>query len=214
MARIQKTFGQRQAGLAPSYRGGGYAPTFSGQPASFAPTPPQTSYSTGYGSGGSSISTAQSINTSRSRPVTWMRYLAGMIDLIILCVLSFVLILGFVMIPGTSENLASEPSFGLYFALFVLWFGYGLILETSSWQATIGKKITGLIVTDEDGDPLTVGRAFGRACGKVLSGMAPFYISYTMMHWSNKNKTLHDLMAGTRVYKRSELGGNVGNYFD
>lgn len=214
MARTQRTFGQRQSGLAPSYRSGGYAPTYAGQTTSFAPTPPQASYRPGYTSHSVPPQTTQSINTGRSRPVIWMRYVAGFIDLIILVILTICLMAGFDMLSDTPASPKIGANMGLTLAFFILWFGYGLILETSSWQATIGKKITGLIVTDEYGEPLTFGRALGRACGKVLSGLVPFYISYTMMHWTKKNKTLHDLMAGTRVYKRKELGGNVGNYFD
>jgi len=214
MAQTRKTFGQKQSGLAPSYRSGAYAPAYRAQPASFAPNPTQGYHTQNYSNATAATPAGQTIDTGRSRPVTWRRYLSGLIDFVVLVVLTLFLMLGFDMIDGVSETPKIGADFGLTIAVFALWFLYGLVLETSSWQATIGKKITGIIVTDEYGEPLSFGRGFGRACGKVLSSFVPFYISYTMMHWSKKNKTLHDLMAGTRVYKRSELGGNVGGYFD
>ncbi len=214
MAHVRKTFGQRQSGLAPSYRSGAYAPAYNAGSASFVPSPAQGSYSPGYDVSNAATDTVQSINTGQSRTVTWMRYLSGFIDYFILCFLSVFVIMLFGVSVNTAEVLGSGLAGLLLLALFALWFGYGLVFELSSWQATPGKKITGLIVTDEYGDRLTFGRALGRAMGKILSGCVPLYLSYIMMHWTQKNKTLHDMMAGTRVYKRRDLGGNVGGYFD
>ena len=46
--------------------------------------------------------------------------------------------------------------------LVLLWIGYGALLESSPWQATLGKKVMGLRVYDAGGGRLKVWQAAGR----------------------------------------------------
>ncbi len=48
---------------------------------------------------------------------------------------------------------------------------YFILMETSRWQATFGKKIMGLRVTDLAGRRITLGCATGRTYAKYLSGL-------------------------------------------
>ena len=72
--------------------------------------------------------------------------------------------------------------------------------ESSSWQATVGKKLLNLKVTDMNGDRLTFGRATGRYFGKILSSLICL-IGFIMAAFTEKKQALHDMMANTLVVK-------------
>jgi uncharacterized RDD family membrane protein YckC len=80
------------------------------------------------------------------------------------------------------------------------WLYYAL-LESSSWQATLGKKALGLEVTDLDGGRISFGRASGRFFGKILSAMI-LYIGFMMAGFTEKKQALHDMLAGTLVIRK------------
>ena len=75
------------------------------------------------------------------------------------------------------------------------WLYYAL-LESSSWQATVGKKALGLEVTDLEGRRISFGRATGGFFGKIISAMI-LYIGFIMAGFTEKKQALHDMMAGT-----------------
>lgn len=75
---------------------------------------------------------------------------------------------------------------------------YFAIFESSSWQATPGKKALGIKVTDLNGQRISFARATGRWAGKILSA-AILYIGYLMCIWTHKKQCLHDIMAGCLV---------------
>lgn len=70
--------------------------------------------------------------------------------------------------------------------------------ESSSWQATIGKRIFNLKVTDLNGQRITFLRSIGRNAGKILSGLI-LGIGFLMCLWTEKKQCLHDIMAGSLV---------------
>lgn len=92
----------------------------------------------------------------------------------------------------------SEQSASLT-SIVVAWLYYSL-MESGSWQATLGKKALNIIVTDESGGKISFGHATGRYFGKYVS-IVILFIGYLMMLWDDKNQTLHDKMAGTLVVK-------------
>ncbi len=75
---------------------------------------------------------------------------------------------------------------------------YGALFESSAWQATPGKKLLGLVVTDLEGRRISFLRASGRAFGKWLSG-AILCIGFIMVAFTEKKQGLHDMLAGTVV---------------
>ena len=219
MTQSRAVFGRRQGGLAPV---GGYSRpsnpveygrnrSASAPATAYAPQAP--TYQGGYDDQPSTQTQKPTINTGRARPATWMRLVSATIDFTILMVLSFIVMAMFDVMNGPSSVTPVESNGTVLLALFGLWFGYGLVLEASSWQGTIGKKVTGLIVTDDEGEPISFLRSLGRSCGKILSGVVPLYIPYIMVFITKKNKSLHDMMAGTRVYRRRDLGDSVSDYF-
>ncbi|MGA9497765.1 MAG: RDD family protein, partial [Terriglobales bacterium] len=75
---------------------------------------------------------------------------------------------------------------------------YEAFMESSSYQATLGKMIFGMKVTDLYGNRISFGRATGRHFAKWLSGMI-LGIGYIMVAFTERKQGLHDLLAGTLV---------------
>lgn len=77
---------------------------------------------------------------------------------------------------------------------------YFALMESSPWQATLGKKALGLRVTGMDGQRIGFGRATGRYFGKFISAI-PLGIGFMMAGWTERKQALHDLIAGTLVIR-------------
>jgi uncharacterized RDD family membrane protein YckC len=86
--------------------------------------------------------------------------------------------------------------------LFVIVWLYFAKLESSEAQATWGKRALSIFVTDANGQRMTFGRASGRFFAKIITGMIPFGIGYIMAGFTAKKQALHDMIAGTLVWRR------------
>jgi uncharacterized RDD family membrane protein YckC len=75
---------------------------------------------------------------------------------------------------------------------------YEAFMESSSYQATLGKMIFGMKVTDLNGNRISFERATGRHFAKWLSAITLF-IGYIMVGLTERKQGLHDLVAGTLV---------------
>jgi len=121
----------------------------------------------------------------------WERLAAILIDGFIL---SFACrILGIDVSKGASEigvggSLIQVAIYAAYFAL----------MESSKYQATVGKMIMKIKVTDENFNRIDLSRALGRYFAKILSAIILF-IGYLMMLDSPKSQCLHDRLAHTLV---------------
>ena len=79
-------------------------------------------------------------------------------------------------------------------------------MESSSWQATLGKMALGLCVTDMDGGRPTFGRASGTFfSGRGISfvpsvGGLYFLIGCIMAGFTEKKQALHDMIASCLVF--------------
>ncbi|MDX6303162.1 MAG: hypothetical protein QOI77_131 [Blastocatellia bacterium] len=82
-------------------------------------------------------------------------------------------------------------------SIFATWL-YSSLLESSSWQGTVGKKLIGLRVTDLDGNRISFGKATGRHFGKIISSLICL-VGFIMVAFTEKHQALHDQMAGTLV---------------
>jgi len=78
---------------------------------------------------------------------------------------------------------------------------YFTLMESSNYQATVGKLALGLIVTDENGQKLDVVRALIRNLSKIISSMI-LMIGYLMVGFTEKKQGLHDIIAKTLVVKK------------
>ncbi len=77
---------------------------------------------------------------------------------------------------------------------------YTVWLESSAWQATLGKKIMGLRVVDLDGQRITFWKSASRNFNKSISSLI-LGIGYLMPLWTKKRQALHDRMARCLVIK-------------
>ncbi|HMJ25621.1 MAG TPA: RDD family protein [Pyrinomonadaceae bacterium] len=135
----------------------------------------------------------------------WLRFAAYLIDSIILG-LVFVPVgfaLGIILAATGSATNDADPLMvgvnGLINVGSILagWL-YSSLLESSSWQGTVGKKLIGLRVTDLNGNRISFGKATGRYFGKILSGMICM-VGFFMAAFTEKAQALHDQLAGTLV---------------
>ena len=82
----------------------------------------------------------------------------------------------------------------------IMWL-YFAKMESGEKQATIGKKAMGIYVTDMNGQRLTFGRASGRFFAKIVTNMTAG-IGWVMAAFTEKQQALHDMIAGTLVWRR------------
>lgn len=120
----------------------------------------------------------------------WKRFVAFVIDAILIAVAAGIvgLSIDVEFDPWESQSAVQVVVLWLYFAL----------MESSKWQATVGKMALGLRVTDTAGRRLTFGRASGRLFAKYISG-AIAMIGFIMAAFTEKKQALHDMIAGTLV---------------
>jgi uncharacterized RDD family membrane protein YckC len=138
----------------------------------------------------------------------WLRAVAFLIDTIIL---SFT----FAMASSLSPSpliIFPDPNAQLWMAipqltvagflfLFLMMWMYYAAFEASAWQATPGKRVMKLYVTDLSGHPVTFGRASMRYFGRKISELT-FLVGYILAGFTERKQALHDLIAGCLVLRR------------
>jgi len=133
----------------------------------------------------------------------WIRFLASIIDSLILGPLSFVL--GFLIWASvlSSDNFIQILLYDLVGSLILIFISlfYFSLLESSSLQGTIGKLAVGIKVIDLKGKRISFLRAVGRYLAKYLSILI-FFIGFIMIAFTKKKQGLHDLIAETIVIKK------------
>ncbi len=77
---------------------------------------------------------------------------------------------------------------------------YSTIMEASSRQASYGKVLMGLKVSDEQGRPITLSRSIVRNMSKLLC-VATLGLGYIIGFFDKRQQGLHDRLAGTLVIK-------------
>jgi len=149
----------------------------------------------------------------------WVRFLAFLIDSAVMGI-GFVLILiplifltglgGIVGEIHPNEDMNDVGIFMLFGLLFLaatvslLWtWLYHALMESSEWQATVGKRLLGLVVTDMAGRRLSFGRATGRHFAKIVTNMVPAFIGYIMAGFTERKQALHDMISGCLVLRRN-----------
>ena len=147
----------------------------------------------------------------------WIRTIASLIDRFILSLI-FGLIASirptqFLIFPDPNtpappdaklpEFLSSLPHLtSSGFLVLLLTMGiYYVVFESSSWQATPGKRVLRLYVTDLTGRPITFSRASIHHVGRIVSEMT-FMVGYIPAGFSEKKQALHDLVASCLVLRR------------
>ncbi len=135
----------------------------------------------------------------------WRRFAAIFIDGLILGIFSMIIytIFGISMFkadPDMFENGIPVAYSIAYLINLGVQIGYFVYLESSEKQATFGKQAMGIVVTDLDGNRITMLNALGRYFARILSALI-MLIGYLMQPFTAKKQALHDMIAGTLVYK-------------
>lgn len=159
----------------------------------------------------------------------WLRLAAAVIDLVVLAV-PFAVFVSFLSVgmriskdfldlrpgmPASEVLMRFGPRF-LYISLgffIVLSWAYFAGLESSSWRATLGKRVLGLYVADSHGRRVTFARASGRFLGgRFLAHVPPFGFYYFLIDcvcagFTPRKRALHDMFAGCLVLRQPTTGG-------
>jgi uncharacterized RDD family membrane protein YckC len=151
----------------------------------------------------------------------WLRLVAAIIDRIILMIPLGPVYL--IMILPTLRNMQDPqlmrdpmalmrvfgPTMGLItlVSLVVSWL-YWSLCESSSWQATLGKKVLGIYVTDTDGNRASFGRISGRFFSGRGVGSIPYLggtyylVDCICIAFTARKQAIHDMIAGCLVLRR------------
>ena len=145
----------------------------------------------------------------------WLRFVAYLIDNMILFVGGLLLTLPFIgTLILSAMGLSHEPSgeeldllgaTGILASVLLIvlikylagWLYYAL-MQSSAKQATLGKMAVGAIVTDLQGNRITFARATARYFSKMITDMTSL-IGYILAGVTEKKQALHDMIAGTLV---------------
>ncbi len=126
----------------------------------------------------------------------WLRVVAAIIDAILLG-----MVFGFIL-SSTVQMDPTQMSYATQWLPMVAAWLYSALMESSSYQATLGKMALGLKVTTIDGKRLSFLNATGRHFAKILSGLL-LCIGHLMVAFTAKKQGLHDMLAGTLVVKKA-----------
>jgi uncharacterized RDD family membrane protein YckC len=125
----------------------------------------------------------------------WKRFAALIIDAIILSFLISILL--FIRSLFTGGSAYDQGAFSNTTTFIISWL-YFAFQESSDRQATPGKSILGIKVTDMHGNRISFLNATGRHFGKILSSMI-LMIGYIIAAFTPRKQALHDMLASTLV---------------
>jgi uncharacterized RDD family membrane protein YckC len=128
-----------------------------------------------------------------------VRLLAVIIDLFIIFAV-FALIVFIVMLFLMSKETKIAAAVSGLVIVPVIKLIYGAIMEASTRQATFGKLLMGIKVTDEAGERITSGQAYGRNFSKLIC-IVTLGVGYLSGFFDKRQQCLHDKIAGTLVIK-------------
>jgi uncharacterized RDD family membrane protein YckC len=150
----------------------------------------------------------------------WLRVVAYLIDSIVMSLAFMALFIPFAIMTGLTAVLGNihpgdDPRdlgavlggtffLGLFSVVSLAFLGawlYHAKMESSSWQATLGKKALNLRVTDLYGARITFARATGRHFAKLITGLIPLGIGFMLAGLTERRQALHDMIAGCLVLR-------------
>ena len=150
----------------------------------------------------------------------WLRVVAYLIDSIIVSVGFMALFIPFAIMTGLTAVLGNihpgeDPRdigavlggtffLGLFTVVSLAFLGgwlYHAKMESSAWQATLGKKALNLHVTDLYGARISFARASGRHFAKLITGMIPLGVGFMLAGLTERRQALHDMIASCLVLR-------------
>jgi len=147
----------------------------------------------------------------------WIRFVALFIDGIIIgipmTIIMFLLFGGSIAAISAAaasgdERAAAAAMIALFGSLaiftpitIVVGWLYEALMTSSAGAGTLGKRAVGLRVVCGDGSRVSFGRATGRHFAKIISAMI-LYIGFLMAAFTDRKRSLHDMICDTVVVKR------------
>lgn len=135
----------------------------------------------------------------------WIRFVARVLDAVILGVVAAVINIPMQMMVGFGSLrdpvAAMSVGFGLLGVMLLVDFALGFAYEVyfvSSRGATPGKMILGLKIIRADGSGLSVGQAAGRYFAYLLDSFT-LMIGFIIAGFDDQKRSLHDRICDTRV---------------
>ena len=122
----------------------------------------------------------------------WLRFGSGVCDFIILFIIGF--ISGY-FIQLIFYDTVFGKSFETVLGIAISW-SYICLFQSSKYQATLGQKLCGIKISDQNFKKLTLGRATLRYFCLSLSGLI-LLIGYFMIGLTKKKQGLHDIFCKT-----------------
>ena len=124
----------------------------------------------------------------------WVRYVANVIDGLVLVIPAIIIDLGLFFLLGNNVTF-KILSYVLYYLIIWSYF----VVMTYKYQATLGKMAVGVKVVSDKSERLTVGQLILReTLGKFIS-LITIYIGYIMAGFTERKQALHDKIAKTVV---------------
>lgn len=127
------------------------------------------------------------------------RLLASVIDYFALVVI-YVIVVLFSYVFVSEQMFRIGTALGLLALVPVAKTIYAIIAEASEKQATLGKRLLNIKVTDSAGDRISIGLSIARNLAKILSTL-PVFVGYLLCFTNKKQQCLHDTLVGTLVVK-------------
>jgi uncharacterized RDD family membrane protein YckC len=124
----------------------------------------------------------------------WRRVAAALIDGILVGIVSGI-------VTAIAGAISDDAGLIAQLLLIVAAYVYYAGMESSAYQATVGKIALGIQVTDLTGTRISFARALGRNLAEILSAVL-LLIGYIMVAFTEKKQGLHDMIAGTLVVKK------------
>lgn len=137
------------------------------------------------------------------RNVLWRRAAALAIDWGVAIVLLFVwLVINLLIHPDANQETLDASA---AVAVMVIFYLLCPLLEASAWQATVGKRMMGLQITDRDGRRIGFGRAFVRTVVRSFVMYAYIFLIPALvqvMRFRTTKKLFHDELSSTLIGER------------
>lgn len=150
----------------------------------------------------------------------WLRVVAYLIDSIVVGLVFLAFFIPFAMMTGVAgffgrvhpgadpQDIRNMLGGTFFLGLLVIatlgflgaWL-YHAMMESSDWQATLGKKALNLRVTDMTGARVTFNRASGRHFGKMITGLIPLGVGFMLAGLTERKQALHDMLASCLVLR-------------
>ena len=141
----------------------------------------------------------------------WLRLVAYVIDIFLLSILVDIFILSPLMPragispenPWAMFRNSSRQVLAINLLIIMVEWCYFAVLESSAWQASLGKKLLGLYVVDAQGKRTSFARASGRFFAMAVLSTLTLGISDIMGAFTPKKQMLHDMIAKCLVLKKT-----------